>query len=178
MESSAVAHFQWSVSRLIGQWSIKRKSHPGCLYFLVIPCNRTVWSDIIRRFGWWYQSFLLSLVDRLLFILFETDLIRCLPVPTPHLRHHHDDCVLLNRSQLGTEGKTRICGPLLPKIYVLFGFVFLRHFVHLAGTHTDRATKYDRIPTQVCSCLREVLSALTIWPWTSTKLLNSSCIKH
>lgn len=56
--------------------------------------------------------------------------------------------------------------------------VFLRHFVHLAGTHTDRATKYDRIPTQVCSCLREVLSTLTIWPWTSTKLLNSSCIKH
>lgn len=124
VDSSTVAHFQWSILWLIGPWSIKRKSHTGCLCFLVIPCNRAFWSVTICCFGRWYQSFLLSLVEHLLFILLETDHIHLPAVSTPHLRHHHDDCVWMNRSQLDAEGKARICGPPLPKIYVLFGLCF------------------------------------------------------
>lgn len=43
MESSAVVYFQWSISRSIGPWSIKRVCHTGCFYFLLIACSRVFW---------------------------------------------------------------------------------------------------------------------------------------
>lgn len=160
------------IDTMIDYAVINQKKAPHWLPLFSSCCLqlRRLNSVTVSCFGWEHESVLLSSVDGLLSVMFQND---C--VPSPHLRRHQDDCVEMTRSQPDMEGAQQV---LSPNIFVLFGLRLFAPFVRLAGTHTDSATKYDRIHTQVGSCLQEVLSTLNIWPWTYTKLLNSSCIKH
>ncbi len=88
----------------------------------------------------------------------------------------------------GHRRQRRRYWPPLPNIYVLFGLwvdslcPFGRYTyrqINKIWQDPYSSTQLNLRPVPaVCSCLREVLSALTIWPWTCAKLLSSSCIKH
>lgn len=110
-------------------------------------------------------------------------------VPTADFRQHQTDYVQMTRSQLDTRnggGAVGLCCQHTHDIGLASGCTSLCPF----GRYTHRQsnekwqdpcsiTQLNLRPVPVvCSCLWEVLSALTIWPWTCAKLLSSSCIKH
>lgn len=57
------------------------------------------------------------------------------------------------------------------------GCFFFFFWLHIWQVCTQSKEIWQDFYSSV-SCLWEVLSMLPIWPWTCTKLLNSSCIKH
>jgi len=180
-EGSSVIYFQWSIVWSIGQRSIKRKSHAAWLYFPIIGCYITfrrqcvtVWSfgDKINLFHcpWWAAFHFASDRSRSWFPLYITLLVQ--------------DNIWMTVSRWpdnnwtqNVDGKVSVfcqtstfclaCG------FSPFGRCTYSH----SNKRLTSSQAYSSISCS-CGCLREVLSVLSIWPWTCAKPLNSSCIKH
>ena len=185
------SYFQWSISWSTEQWSVKRKSHTDCLFFPLIIARAEHFEESKSPYvAPLMTSICPAVLGRLSAFLLVCD--RSLTRPTvssPHLRQHQDDCVQTTRSQLDAEGGE---GAFSTFSCRTFRYSLARAFPspRLLGRCTLRqnneiwqdpfsGTQLNLRPASaVCSCLREVLSALTIWPWTCAKLLSSSCIKH
>lgn len=122
IESGTVGFFQWSISWATEQWSVKRKSHTGCLFSLIIARAEHFEESKSPYVAPLMTSICPAVLGRLSAFLLVCDRSLIWPtVSSAHLRQHQDDCVQTTRSQLDAEGGEGAFDLLLP---VQFGSCF------------------------------------------------------